>query len=149
MSEVLIALGSSIEPREEYVQSAIENLSKDVGPVIEVSSPYANPPLGPNAQNEFLNLACIVKTTLSPQAVLKALQKIEANLGRTRDQHWADRTIDLDIILWKTESGTFHIESSPSLTIPHPEAHKRDFVLIPCREIASNWLGELPPPSTE
>jgi 2-amino-4-hydroxy-6-hydroxymethyldihydropteridine diphosphokinase len=86
-------------------------------------------PIGPVAQGPFLNQMIAIETELSPQDLLVELQRIEADAGRVRDERWGPRTLDLDIILFETQT-----VREPGLTIPHPELSNRDFWL---RELAA------------
>ena len=105
---------------------------------LEAEAPlYENPAVGgPLGQGDFLNGAWIVATTLGPHQLLLALMGIEHALGRTRSVANGPRTIDLDILL--AEDGT-RVDTA-MLQIPHPELHRRDFVLHPLRVIAGAWI---------
>jgi len=84
-------------------------------------------PEGPDANAPgYLNGVVIVETSLSPEALLDAANAIEADLGRVRGERWADRTIDIDLVDFEGQS-----RSSERLTLPHPRAAERDFVLRP------------------
>ncbi len=90
-------------------------------------------PLGPSAR-EYANSAVLIRTRLSPAALLDHLQTVEASFGRRRHRRWGARTLDLDIILW--EGGAVR---SPRLAIPHPALAARAFVLEPLRAIIPRW----------
>lgn len=147
-SQVVIALGSSIEPKAEFIDRALTLIAERIGRVLKKSSLLKNPAVGPNASNEFINAASLIETDLTPEQVLQELLKIETELGRERELHWGDRTIDLDIIQWQNSSGSFEKRDHEDLQIPHPRAAQRDFVLVPMKEVAPEWIESLPKQST-
>jgi len=131
--EVFIALGSNLEPREKYLQRAVNLMSEHAGfEVVMVSASYETQPVGgPPDQEMYLNAVAKIRTTLDPESLLDALQAIERELGRKRDTFWGPRTIDLDILLYGRE-----IISTDRLIVPHPLMHERKFVLEPLAQIA-------------
>lgn len=82
-------------------------------------------------QDWFVNAVAEIRTVLTPRDLLSALLRIESRMGRVRTERWGPRVIDLDLLLY----GQSVIEE-PGLTVPHPELHKRRFVLVPLNEIA-------------
>ena len=131
--ELYISLGSNMGDREQMLHRAISLINERVGTVQRVSSFIETKPWGFQSEHPFLNAACKVLTTLSPEQCLKETQKIERELGRTRKSKngvYHDRPIDIDLLLY----GDFKI-STPKLTLPHPHMYERDFVMIPLREI--------------
>ncbi|PWU67806.1 2-amino-4-hydroxy-6-hydroxymethyldihydropteridine diphosphokinase [Gracilibacillus dipsosauri] len=131
MNQAYIALGSNIEPRLEYLQLAIQRLKEHRSIQIKkVSGIYETAPVGFTDQNDFLNMAIRIETTLSPLELLDTCQEIEHSLGRKREIKWGPRTIDLDILLYNQEN----IETE-RLTLPHPSMHERAFVLMPLMDI--------------
>lgn len=129
MSVAFLSLGSSMGNKQAILESAIENL-KNLGETLKISSFYETEPWGGVAKNTFLNAAVKLKTELSPLDLLHACQKIETKHGRTRNEKWEDRTLDIDIISYDDL-----VINTPELKIPHPLAKERDFVMIPMREI--------------
>ncbi len=99
--------------------------------VARVSKYYETKPYGMTEQPDFLNACLELRTLLTPQELLKAMQKIEQDAGRERIIHWGPRTLDLDILLYDDL-----VLESPDLCIPHVEMHKRWFVLKPLHDIA-------------
>lgn len=99
--------------------------------VLRVSSFYRTPPVGVVNQPWFVNAVAAVATTLAPLALLEVLLQIEAALGRVRLERWGPRLVDLDLLLYNSL-----IMTTPRLTLPHPEMHRRAFVLVPLAEIA-------------
>jgi 2-amino-4-hydroxy-6-hydroxymethyldihydropteridine diphosphokinase len=134
---VFIALGSNIEPRLEYIQKAITEIQTKAE-LVRTSSVIETEPMGFEAETNFLNAVIEIKTELTPRELLLHLKEIELSLGRSsksENKNYTSRTIDLDILYYGQQ-----ILVSPELTIPHPEIFKRDFVLIPLREIAGDFL---------
>ncbi len=132
-----IALGSNLGDRRENIELAIERIGELEGTsFVARSSLHETRPVGIEDQPDFLNACCVVSTSLSPRALLGALQEIERGLGRDRshEQRWGPRMIDLDLLLVDDL-----VIDEPALTIPHPRMHERAFVLEPLAEIA----GEL------
>jgi len=99
--------------------------------VVRVSTFFLNPPLGPPGQPWYVNAVAQVKTRLTAEELLRSLGRLEAALGRVRREHWGPRVIDLDLLLYDGE-----VISTPDLVLPHPELHRRAFVLAPLAEIA-------------
>ena len=95
---------------------------------------YQTSPLGPKGQADYLNAVLSISSSLSPETLLKLLQSIEDQHGRIRQQHWGPRTLDLDILGFDQLC-----LNTLTLTLPHPEMHKRQFVLKPLCDIDSNW----------
>jgi 2-amino-4-hydroxy-6-hydroxymethyldihydropteridine diphosphokinase len=138
MQEYVLALGANLGDREYYIGQAIEAIRTSCGPILRQSRLLETEAMGA-ADRPFLNGALVIQSKLDPHALLQKLLQIEQSLGRTRETRWGNRTIDLDIILWKDEHGDFPGVKTPTLTIPHPEMHKRLFVLEPAAEVAADW----------
>lgn len=130
---VYLSLGSNLGDRHATMQSAILLLGKQAGTVDRVSSAIETEPWGFKSANKFLNMCVRITTTLSPEQLLATTKDIELQLGRTTKSvngQYHDRPIDIDILTYDD----LHI-NTPSLTLPHPHMHERDFVMIPLREI--------------
>lgn len=128
-----LSLGSNLGDRHATMQSAILLLGKQAGTVDRVSSAIETEPWGFESANKFLNMCVRIITTLSPEQLLATTKDIELQLGRTTKSvngQYNDRPIDIDILTYDD----LHI-NTPSLTLPHPHMHERDFVMIPLREI--------------
>jgi 2-amino-4-hydroxy-6-hydroxymethyldihydropteridine diphosphokinase len=134
MAEVIIAAGSNLGAREEYLKKAgdfLEQLSADS---IRKSSVWESEPVGP-AKHTFLNAVCIIETDKTAPKLLSELKQFELTLGRDPDaKKWGPRILDLDIITYN--SLVIQLES---LIIPHPEYHRRLFVLLPLQELLPGW----------
>lgn len=128
---VYISLGSNLGEREKNIREAAKRLGSACGAGLRVSSLMETKALSNPSHPPYLNAAAKFTTELSPEALLALAQKIELELGRERSAHWAPRTIDIDIIFY----GDTQLET-PALTIPHPQAHLRAFVMEPLRELA-------------
>ena len=133
-----LSLGSNIGNREQTLQTALLRIEQEVGHVDRCSSFFYSEPWGFESKNAFCNLCCRVETELAPLEVLHRTQEIEKALGRTHksvDGHYADRTIDIDLIRVYDEKGEEILMSGPVLTLPHPLWEQRDFVKLPLAEI--------------
>ena len=128
-----LSLGSNLGDRHATMQSAILLLDSQAGSVDRVSSAIETEPWGFKSANKFLNMCVRITTNLSPAQLLATTKDIELQLGRTTKSvngQYHDRPIDIDILTYDD----LHI-NTPSLTLPHPHMHERDFVMIPLREI--------------
>lgn len=134
---VLIGVGSNLNDPEFQIQTAINTIGclKSVQ-VLAQSSLYQSRPQGPQNQNDFRNAVVMINTNLPPVKLLKELQAIEKNQGRIKTRHWGERVIDLDILFYGKQVININ---SPALNVPHPQALKRDFVIIPALEITPDW----------
>lgn len=129
-----IALGSNLGDRDAHLAHARAALAAlPASRLVAVSSIDETDPLGGAAQRRYLNQMAAVETALDPRALLAALQRIEREAGRTRDERWGARTLDLDIVKF----GDRELRE-PTLTIPHPGLETREFWQ---RELAE--LGEI------
>ena len=127
---IILALGTNIEPREQYLKDALAKIVDNNLKIILESSVYETPAWGGVADQNFLNMCIEVETELEAYELLDTIQKIELELGRVRKEHWGNRTIDIDII-------TFNdlIYNDERLIVPHKYIHDRNFVLVPLVEM--------------
>lgn len=136
MTTCYIALGSNLDNPHEHVRQAFMDLVKlPETKLISTSKLYSSKALlhkdDPTERPDYINAAAKIYTTLAPMQLLDALQSIEIQHGRpTNRQHWPARPLDLDLLLYDDLN-----LNTPDLTLPHPEMHKRDFVLIPLLEV--------------
>jgi 2-amino-4-hydroxy-6-hydroxymethyldihydropteridine diphosphokinase len=129
---VFLSLGGNMGNREALLRRAITAVSEKCGGVVACSSVYETAPWGSDSCNPFLNLVIKLTSPLAPEALLAAIRTIETDLGRERgDNKNADRTIDLDILLYNDL-----VMNTDFLELPHPRMHLRKFVLVPLAEIA-------------
>ncbi len=127
-----LAFGSNVGEKAGNIRQAIEALAAEDGLKLVRESPlYRTPPWGLTDQDWFCNACALFDTDLSPRALLDVCQAVERDLGRIRTVRWGPRLIDIDIITF----GSLAV-SSDALTIPHPHAHERGFVLVPLNDIA-------------
>ena len=124
---VVLALGSNLGDRAATLRSAVAML-RDVDGLLDlrVSPVFETPPVGGPEQGPYLNAVVAGRTTLAPRAVLGAAQRVEAAHGRERVVRWGPRTLDVDVIA----VGDL-VSSDAELTLPHPRARERGFVLVP------------------
>jgi 2-amino-4-hydroxy-6-hydroxymethyldihydropteridine diphosphokinase len=127
--KAVIALGSNIGNPKENLDLAIA-LLRDATEVEKVSSYYVTKPVGYEEQPDFVNAICIIESQLPAIELLHMLHGIEKAMGRERTIKWGPRTLDLDIIQY----GSI-LSSAEELTLPHPRAFERKFVLEPWAEI--------------
>jgi 2-amino-4-hydroxy-6-hydroxymethyldihydropteridine diphosphokinase len=131
-----IGIGSNLGDSLKNCRHAVEMLSRIKGVELEtVSSFYSTEPVGMENQDFFINAVAEIKTDLSASGLLQALQKIENEMGRIRGVKGGPRIIDLDILFYGQ-----NVIDGQDLIIPHPEMHKRRFVLEPLCEIASYFI---------
>jgi 2-amino-4-hydroxy-6-hydroxymethyldihydropteridine diphosphokinase len=127
-----IGIGSNLGDPLSNCLDAIANLvSLEQITLTKQSSLYKTEPVGFRDQDWFINGVVEVKTAYSPHTLLETLKVIEYEMGRKKGKRWGPRVIDLDILFYGQE-----IIDEETLGIPHPELHKRKFVLIPLNEIA-------------
>jgi 2-amino-4-hydroxy-6-hydroxymethyldihydropteridine diphosphokinase len=98
--------------------------------VLAISPVYETAPVGGPAQPDYLNAVLLVQTGLPPRDLLDAIHAIEASFGRVRAERFGPRTLDIDIICYAGQ-----VSDDPELTLPHPRAHERAFVLAPWLDI--------------
>ena len=127
---IILALGTNIEPREQYLKDALRKIEASNLKITKLSSIYETPAWGGVADQTFLNMCIEIETSLEAYELLDTIQKIELELGRVRKEHWGNRTIDIDII-------TFNdlIFNDERLIVPHKYIHDRNFVLAPLVEM--------------
>ncbi len=135
-----LSLGSNLGDREQALSLAVKSLARTAGiTVLRVADILETEPVGYAAQGRFLNTAVEIETTLSPYALLNAVQQIEQAAGRVRTVRFGPRTLDIDILLYADIC-----MAEADLVIPHPRMHEREFVLAPLAQIAP---GVLVPPA--
>lgn len=133
---VFLALGTNLGDKEANMHLALENINERVGKLIACSVFFSTEPVDFISENSFLNAVCEIETNLSPLEVLEYTQVVEREMGRmskSYNREYKDRIIDIDVLLYDDL-----VVEYPQLIIPHPEMHKRAFVLQPLAEIAPN-----------
>ena len=128
---VVLALGSNLGDRLASLQAGLDVLAAAPGlGQLSVSPVYETAPVGGPVQDDYLNAVVIAETALPARAILDRARQAETALGRVRTQRWGPRTLDVDIIVCGAE-----ITAGPELTLPHPRAHERAFVLAPWHDL--------------
>ncbi|MEW2046179.1 2-amino-4-hydroxy-6-hydroxymethyldihydropteridine diphosphokinase [Streptomyces sp. NBC_00377] len=129
----VISLGSNLGNRLETLQGAIDALEDTPGVRIKAVSPvYETEPWGvePGSQPSYFNAVVLLKTTLPPSSLLERAHAVEEAFHRVRDERWGARTLDVDIVAYADV-----VDDDPRLTLPHPRAHERAFVLAPWHDV--------------
>jgi len=138
MARAVIALGANLGDARAALTGAVAALRElSALELLAESSIYSTAPIGGVEQDDYLNAVVIAGTSLSPDELLEALQAIENAWHRTREVRWGPRTLDLDLIDYEGVTS-----ADPNLTLPHPRAHERAFVLVPWQE--ADPQAELP-----
>lgn len=125
----VLSIGSNMEDRRALLQTVFDEFAEET---IAASPVYATPPWGVTDQGDFLNAVLIVDVDCTPLELLRRGQKLEEAAERVRVRHWGPRTLDVDIV--QIDGVT---SDDPELTLPHPYADQRAFVLVP-------WLAADP-----
>ena len=127
----MLAVGGNLGDRLGTLQGCVQAIGAIPDTeVLAVSPVYQTAPVGGPPQPDYLNAVLIVSTGLAPRGLLDAVHRIEAESGRVREVRFGPRTLDIDIISYDGEAS-----SDPELTLPHPRAHERAFVLAPWHDI--------------
>lgn len=133
---VFIAIGSNLGDRRANCEKAIEYLKYSPGVSVKKESSFSETaPWGVKDQPAFINAAVEIETDLAPRELLLLLKDIEGRIGRKTRERWGPREIDLDIIFYGER-----IIKEEGLTVPHPQAHKRLFVMEPLAELAPDFV---------
>ena len=119
----VLSIGSNMEDRRALLQTVFDEFAAET---VAASPVYATPPWGVTDQDEVLNAVLIVDVDCTPLELLRRGQKLEEAAERVRVRHWGPRTLDVDIV--QIDGVT---SDDPELTLPHPYAHERAFVLVP------------------
>lgn len=125
MTRVALSLGANLGDRVVALQHAVDVLS-GLGEIVGLSDVYETDPVGGPEQPEYYNAVVIVETDASPGEVLSTAQRAERGKGRTREIRWGPRTLDVDVLAFGDR-----VSDDPDLTLPHPRATERAFVMIP------------------
>jgi 2-amino-4-hydroxy-6-hydroxymethyldihydropteridine diphosphokinase len=138
----------------QTLRAAAAEVGREVGRIAAGSPIYRSLPVGVTDQPPFLNAVAALDTELGPDALLDVLLAVEAAHGRVRDVRWGPRTLDLDLVWFEGV-----VRDDPRLTLPHPRAHEREFVLRPLCDLAPDlllhgrtareWLDSLEPQGVE
>ena len=138
MESCYVLFGSNMGDKENIFAEACLLINNRCGAITAVSSSYESEPWGFEADEWFLNRLIVVDTDLNPEAMLRELLAIEAELGRVRHpekEGYTSRTADLDILYFGQR-----VIVTPILTVPHPRLHLRRFALMPLCEVAPELM---------
>ena len=124
----VLSLGSNLGDRLGNLRAGLELIGQIV-PVLAVSGVYETEPVGVDGQDPYLNCIAVADTD-DPQVALSAAQRAEDLRGRVRSGRWGPRTLDVDVVAVDAL-----VSADPRLTLPHPRAHERAFVLLPWLEV--------------
>ena len=130
-ARVVLSVGANLGDRLGTLQRCVQVIAglPDTD-VLAISPVYETAPVGGPAQPDYLNAVVIIRTGLPPRDLLGAAHRIEADFGRVRAERFGPRTLDIDIISYEGQ-----VSDDPVLTLPHPRAHERVFVLLPWSDL--------------
>jgi 2-amino-4-hydroxy-6-hydroxymethyldihydropteridine diphosphokinase len=126
---VALSIGANLGERVEALQYAVDELAA-LGWIVAVSDVYETDPVGGPEQPDYLNAVVVLETEASPAEVLATAQAAEQGRGRTREIRWGARTLDVDVLAYGQT-----VSDDPDLTLPHPRATERGFVMIPWAQV--------------
>ena len=152
--QAYVGFGANLGDPASTLQAAAADLGRTAGTVTAGSHIYRSRPIGLTDQPDFRNAVARLSTTLAPEALLDELLGLEARFGRVREVRFGPRTLDLDLLWYEGV-----VRDDERLTLPHPRAHEREFVLRPLAELDPDlelrgatvgaWLGRLEPQGVE
>ena len=134
MARCFIGLGSNLGQPAQHIRQALASLQAlEAVALLQFSTLYRSAAVGPGEQPDYCNAVAEIETSLAPHELLDALQAIEEQQGRVRDdkERWLPRTLDLDLLLYEDR-----VLEDARLQLPHPRISERNFVLVPLQEIA-------------
>lgn len=129
MTRVALSLGANLGDRVQALQYAVDELAQ-VGQIVAISDVFETDPVGGPEQPDYYNAVVVIETAAAPADVLAAAHLAEQGKGRTREVRWGARTLDVDVLAYGQEAS-----DDPHLTLPHPRATQRAFVMIPWAQI--------------
>jgi 2-amino-4-hydroxy-6-hydroxymethyldihydropteridine diphosphokinase len=149
-SKIVVALGANFPGNwgtpAETIAHALDEMRRAKIEVASVSPLYVKAALGSAKQPPYVNAVALLDTRLAPEALLRVLKAIERRSGRRGGRPWGQRTLDLDIVdyggqvrHWRGRRSAYAHAGTRPLTLPHPLAHRRPFVLRPLLDIAPDW----------
>jgi 2-amino-4-hydroxy-6-hydroxymethyldihydropteridine diphosphokinase len=129
MTRAVLSLGANLGDRAGALRTALTALTADG--LVARSTLYETPPWGPVEQPSYLNAIAVVRGPRDAAGWLARAHELEQEAGRTREVRFGPRTLDVDVITVTEDDGTAVLSDDPALTLPHPRAHERAFVLVP------------------
>ena len=136
----MLSLGANLGDRAGTLRAALAALADDG--LVARSTLYETPPWGPVEQPPFLNAVAVVRGARDAAGWLARAHELEQAAGRTREVRWGARTLDVDVVTVTADDGRPVVSADPDLTLPHPRAHERAFVLVPW--LALDPAAEIP-----
>jgi 2-amino-4-hydroxy-6-hydroxymethyldihydropteridine diphosphokinase len=127
--KAVLGLGANLGDRAATLQAALDGLGAQTG-VVAVSAIFETAPVGGPPQPDFYNAVVLLDTTLTAIDVLAVAHSLEVAAGRVRTEHWGPRTLDVDVLAYDEQRS-----DDPELTLPHPRAHERAFVVLPWLDV--------------
>lgn len=129
MTRAVLSLGANLGDRAGTLRTSLTTLSGHG--LVARSTLYETPPWGPVEQPPYLNAVAVVRGDRDAAGWLALAHELEQAAGRTREVRWGPRTLDVDVVTVTGDDGVPVISDDPALTLPHPRAHERAFVLVP------------------
>jgi 2-amino-4-hydroxy-6-hydroxymethyldihydropteridine diphosphokinase len=127
----VLSIGANLGDRLGTLQGCVQAIARLPDTDVLATSPvYQTAPVGGPPQPDYLNAVLLIRTGLPPRDLLAAISGIEADFGRVRAERFGPRTLDVDIIDYAGQ-----VSDDPALTLPHPRAHERAFVLAPWHDL--------------
>jgi 2-amino-4-hydroxy-6-hydroxymethyldihydropteridine diphosphokinase len=139
VTSAVLSLGANLGDRAGAIDAALAALGEDL---VARSALYETPPWGPVEQPPYLNAVAVVRGPRDAAGWLARAHELEQAAGRTREVRWGARTLDVDVVTVTGDDGAPVRSDDPALTLPHPRAHERAFVLVPWA--ALDATAELP-----
>jgi 2-amino-4-hydroxy-6-hydroxymethyldihydropteridine diphosphokinase len=140
MTRAVLSLGANLGDRAGTLRTALAALAEDG--LVARSTLYETPPWGPVEQPPYLNAVAVVSGPEEATGWLARAHQLEQAAGRTREVRWGARTLDVDVVTVTGDDGRAVVSDDPDLTLPHPRAHERAFVLVPW--LALDPAAEIP-----
>ncbi|MBY4571692.1 2-amino-4-hydroxy-6-hydroxymethyldihydropteridine diphosphokinase [Gordonia sihwensis] len=140
-SRAVLSAGSNIGDRHAHLRSVVEALGADLR---GVSGLYLTPPWGGVEQDDFANITVVAEGARTPREWLELCRRLEESAQRVREVRWGPRTLDVDVVSVDVDGETV-VSDDPELTLPHPRAADRAFVLVPWLEVepqARLWTSD-------
>jgi len=130
-ARAVLSAGTNLGHRLGTLQACVQAIGRlpDTD-VLAISPVYETAPVGGPPQPDYLNAVLLIRTGLPPRDLLDAIHGLEAGFGRVRAERFGPRTLDIDIVCYAGQ-----VSDDPELTLPHPRAHERAFVLAPWHDI--------------
>ncbi|MCO7221872.1 2-amino-4-hydroxy-6-hydroxymethyldihydropteridine diphosphokinase [Klenkia sp. PcliD-1-E] len=133
MSRAVLSLGGNLGDRAGTLRTALRALSGEG--LVARSVLYETPPWGPVEQPPYLNAVAVLRGDRDAAGWLALAHQLEQAAGRTREVRWGPRSLDVDVVTVTADDGTPVVSDDPVLTLPHPRAHERAFVLVPWADL--------------